>query len=212
MKFLSRLTALLLSGIVILFVAGGAAGAWARGQAQASAPAPATTAQDPPGSASTVPLASAAATTTVPDPPPSGGGGAALPGLPGGGPAGVLDPVAAVAQDRSGTASAAPPAVAPGGVVTLTAAPPIIRRSTDTATITAVVTDAAGSPLAGVLVTFSLDDAEAGQLGTVQARTDAAGVATTTFAPEIFRGAATVSAATEGGASGRVTIAISCGC
>jgi len=201
MRFLSRLTALLLSGIVALFIAGGAAGAWARGQAQAPAPAPATTAQDSPGSASTVPLAIAAATTTVPGPPPSGGG-----------PTGVLDPVAAVAQDQAGTASAAPPAVAPGGLVTLTTDPPIIRRSTDTATITAVVTDAAGSPLAGVLVTFSLDDAEAGQLGTIQARTDAAGVATTTFAPEIFRGTATVSAATAEGLVGRVTIRIACGC
>ena len=212
MKFLPRLTTLLLIGLLTLLIAGGAAGARAFGLAPAAASARATTAQDQPTSASTVPPVVAVTTAIVRGSPSPDGGSAALPGLPGSDATEEGNPVAAVAPGPPGTASATTPAVAPGGQVTLTGDPPILRRPTDTATVTAVVTDSAGMPLAGILVTFRLDDAETGQLGAVQVRTDAAGAATTTFAPEIFRGKATIVATTAEGLVGQVTIGVSCGC
>ncbi len=230
MTYLPRLTTLLLIGVVTLLFAGGAAGARGLGLGRGAASVPVETAQDRPGPTSAAPLAVPAAAEPAPvASPPSGGGGSALPGLPGGGATGGDSPALTAAPDQpeeaasaaiaaaTPAASAAPsPAAVPvavsAGRVALATDRRAIRMPTETVTVTATVTDDAGAPLAGVLVSFSLDDVEAGRLGVVQARTDANGIATTTFVPEIFRGTATVIAATEGGASGRVTIAISCGC
>lgn len=227
MRYLPRLTTLLLVGVVALLLAGGAVGARTLGWPWDTAPLAADAVQDQPGPASAAPLAVPAAAQPAPvASAPSSGGGSTLPGLPGGGATGGGFP--ALAAEPEGVASAAPAAASPAasaapitqaapvaatvGRVALTTDRGVIGMPTETVTITATVTDATGVPLAGVLVSFSLDDGEAGRLGVVEARTDANGLATTTFVPEIFRGTATVIAATEGGASGRVTIAISCGC
>jgi len=211
MKFLPRLATLLLIGVVALLFARGAVGARTLGLARSEAPAPAGAGRPETTAAS---VSEVVAIPTVPAEPTVGAPG---------GVAGVVDPAVDTAQNQPGAASAGPAggssAVQPAmdappapGRVALTTDRRVIGRPTDTATVAATVTDATGGPLAGVLVTFSLDDGEAGQLSVVQARTDADGVTTTTFAPEIFRGAATVSAATEGGASAQVTIRINCGC
>ncbi len=188
MTSLPRLTTLLPIGVVILLFAGGAVGARTLGLAPGEAPAPVVQA---------IPAVAADATTDTT--------AENQPGTP------PLDPAAAPAAIAQPAASA-PLATAPGGRVAVSTNRPILGKPSDAATITAVVTDPAGTPLAGVPVTFSLDDAEVGQLTVANTVTDASGAAMTSFVPEVFRGRATVTAAAGEGTSGQVTIRIDCGC
>ncbi len=211
MTFLPRLTTLLLIGAATLFFVGGAVGAQSLGLTREQVPTLTEAARQAPAPApaAAIPVVPAAGNELAM-------GAAAAPGSAA---TEVSAPVAAqAAQDQPQATDPAPaqPGAqvlqASGAGVALSADRPVLRRPSDTATITAVVTDAAGTPLAGVPVTFSLDDPEIGQLTAAQGVTDASGVATTTFAPEVFRGAATITAATAAGSAGRVTIGIACGC
>lgn len=108
------------------------------------------------------------------------------------------------------TARAVSPGEAAG--VTLTTDQDLITDFQTRVPVHTRITDAAGSPVAGMPVTFRLDIPEAGRLSLLTALTDEQGLATTTFIPTFFRGDVTITGSVASGMADQTMVGIYCGC